>query len=281
MGLTMAEIMVLLLFVLLLLFGLRLRKEEAQAKDALVFPGSTMTLGAVAQDAGLLPDKIPDNFKELVLGGLKAALAAASLGLPGDKQSVEQVAKDAALGRALREGLGANRVGVKPEDAVRDFLVEASKRYSADSTVPGGPGSAPIWLGGLEPKPSTTGDGPRGVLPPCARTSAGKAAMVLTADLQDQSIILSDNDMASMRLTAPAAEGLFAAVQRGKPLSDSDFLVQTQAVFDWSVAQNCRFYVYVVDKTGTGAKKAYKDRLKIVEGHFYKLLADDREPSRR
>ena len=168
----------------------------------------------------------------------------------------------------MREGLGPNRVGAEPADAARAFVEDAANRYSESSSA-GGPGSSPIWFGGLAPKqPGGSG----GDFPPCARTPDGKPALVLTAELFDDHVMISDRDLESVRRTAPAAERLFEQIQRGAALGDSAFLAQTQAAFDWSVAQKCRFFVYIDDRTGAGAKLAYKQRLRAVEGHFYKLL---------
>jgi hypothetical protein len=269
----MAEIMVLLLFVLLLLFGLRLRREggSGNVKPVPEFPGSRVTLGDVVARAGIPPGKIPDDFTELVVGGIKFAEAVRNLGVPVTKANAEELAKDTILGKQVRQGLGPNRVGQTPEDAARDFATEAERRYTADSSGQGGPGSSSIWLGGLE-QPKAVPGGPGGVLPPCARTAAGKAALVLTTELFDGHVVVSDNDIDSLQRTAPAAVRFFEGIQRGTALSDATFLAQTQDAFEWSVAQKCRFYVYVVDKTGAGAKMAYKQRLATVEGHFYKLL---------
>ncbi len=55
-------------------------------------------------------------------------------------------------------------------------------------------------------------------------------------------------------------------------LSRNDFLRQTRAIFDWSVANQCRFFVRIYDQSSPDNKDGYKRQLATVESHFYKYL---------
>lgn len=55
-------------------------------------------------------------------------------------------------------------------------------------------------------------------------------------------------------------------------LSMDEFLRRTAPLYNTSVAQNCRFFVVVYDGTGETEKEIYKKELRTVEGHFYKRL---------
>jgi len=55
-------------------------------------------------------------------------------------------------------------------------------------------------------------------------------------------------------------------------LSRREFLDQTRGLFDWSVENQCRFFVRVIDQTSADNKSGYKDYLATVETHFYKYL---------
>lgn len=52
----------------------------------------------------------------------------------------------------------------------------------------------------------------------------------------------------------------------------NSFLSMTSPIFNWSVANNCRFFVRVFDDTPPDNKQLYKQRLQTAEQHFYKLL---------
>lgn len=60
-------------------------------------------------------------------------------------------------------------------------------------------------------------------------------------------------------------------------LSEGEFLRRTQPLYAHSLATNCRFFVVVYDATAPTQKELYKQQLRTVEGHFYKRL--DRGPA--
>lgn len=61
-------------------------------------------------------------------------------------------------------------------------------------------------------------------------------------------------------------------------LSPGGFLAQTADLFRHSEANNCRFFVVVYDDTAAHEKELYKRLLKTVEGHFYKRSSDAAAP---
>lgn len=67
------------------------------------------------------------------------------------------------------------------------------------------------------------------------------------------------------------------AVNPNELLSPAEFLRRTEPLYNHSVAENCRFFVVVYDATGSTEKERYKQLLWTVEGHFYKRL--DRGPA--
>ena len=56
-------------------------------------------------------------------------------------------------------------------------------------------------------------------------------------------------------------------------ISDRSFLDGTRVLYRWSVERECRFYVNIYDATAAAEKAIYKERLDVVERHFYKRLA--------
>jgi len=53
-------------------------------------------------------------------------------------------------------------------------------------------------------------------------------------------------------------------------VSSSEFRSMTRPIYQWSKVKKCRFYVKVYDLTGIAEKDIYKQRLKTVEGYFYR-----------
>lgn len=66
-------------------------------------------------------------------------------------------------------------------------------------------------------------------------------------------------------------------VNPNEVLSEEEFLRRTAPVYMSSLATNCRFFVVIYDATGPAQKELYKQQLSAVEGHFYKRL--DRGPA--
>ena len=65
------------------------------------------------------------------------------------------------------------------------------------------------------------------------------------------------------------------AIRLNEILSNRDFLSSTRPLYEWSENKQCRFFVRVEDDTLINEKAVYKDRLKTVERHFYKLLVGE------
>jgi hypothetical protein len=57
-------------------------------------------------------------------------------------------------------------------------------------------------------------------------------------------------------------------------VSDQEFLSRTQGLYQHSLADKCRFFVVIYDGTEAHEKLIYKNRLRTVEGHFYKRLSN-------
>lgn len=60
------------------------------------------------------------------------------------------------------------------------------------------------------------------------------------------------------------------AVTTGRELTSGQFATQTKPIYDWSVAHQCRFFVTVYDGTAEDEKRIFQERMRVLEGHFYK-----------
>ena len=59
-------------------------------------------------------------------------------------------------------------------------------------------------------------------------------------------------------------------VQTGSVVSQAQFLRQTRPVYEWSVERSCRFFVRAFDATAADQKDLYKRRMGALESRFYK-----------
>ena len=61
-------------------------------------------------------------------------------------------------------------------------------------------------------------------------------------------------------------------VDPAEMLTPAQFLRRTEPLFNHGLAKDCRFFVVVYDATGPAEKELYKGLLRTVEGHFFKRL---------
>ena len=60
-----------------------------------------------------------------------------------------------------------------------------------------------------------------------------------------------------------------------RDLSPNFFRKATRPLFEWSVYEECRFFVRAFDLTGPAEKAIYKSHLRTLESHFYKYIVTD------
>lgn len=107
-------------------------------------------------------------------------------------------------------------------------------------------------------------------MPSCWATTDGRPEYIYDVVLGSAGISMTETDLpnrAGDRAALPTAQ-----IALGVPLADRDFLQSTRALYDWSNEKQCRFYVRISDSTGPAEKTLYKSRLQVVEGRFYKFL---------
>ncbi len=118
--------------------------------------------------------------------------------------------------------------------------------------------------------------GPGGTeMPPCWVTSTGEIQYVFDVELTNNAaggrIIVHDSSTTGHDQERAQ---LFRALKFEQSLRESDFLDETQPFYAFGKAQKpeCRFFVRVIDNTGSNEKELFKSLLGTVERHFYKRL---------
>jgi len=295
-GLTLAEVFLLVLFGLLLAWivgtedsnALRTQIADLQTKVADLH---REVENLQAQRSALLgstaPDKFDELFRELTLARQKLSEHQQHLAeLEERAQLLEEAARETGVSQDSRRDLtSAIRARLEIANAV---LAAAGKSGLADrdvatfeKTVAGllqmrqrllaeglKEGDVQTLAGRLRNAERRLQEATKGTeWPACWADSAGKPEYIFDVTLTTGSLVVHDNALPHRRseqAALPTARLLF-----GSDLSTAAFREQTQPLFEWSKRANCRFFVRLHDLTEAHEKDVYKLRVRTVGEHFY------------
>ena len=270
-GLTMAEVGILIIFVLLLLLAFgewfaEKDREKQRGKTTIssarlkILEASNDVMRDLAVTVGAGPNPLPEEIKLLVQGVKKAATSASGqtfltearteLKKVADvRERLARVAK--AAGRTDGESMARSLEKQGYELLNKEGQLE---RYEKQLKELGrGSGERPCWV-----RP----DGGIDYLYDVVLTSSG----------------IRMKEYANTHREAERALLPMPEVNPSEVLTPEEFLRRTGPLFYQSVAQNCRFFVVVYDTTAPTEKQLYKRLLQVVEGHFYKRLDNGPAP---
>ncbi len=270
MGLTMAEVGLLIIFVLLLLlaFSEWLRQRESVLRQgAVVVPQDRMILlegaeRAIADVTAVLdmpPNALPKDVVRMVRAAQAiaskgagetalAAVAAEMAALEGQRAQLQQTAA------RLEAGTSPEAIAMTVERLSEDLADKEGqlRRYESQLRTAGlGKGERPCWV---------KADGTIEYLYDVVLETSGIRMREISYPLRQDA-----------RAELPMPD-----INPNETLTDAEFLRRTKPLYAASVAKNCRFFVSVFDATGPSEKDLYKARLRAVEGHFYKRLNSGR-----
>lgn len=238
-GLTMAETVLLVLFGTLLLFAVLFAWTR---KDVGVPPGSAPVPKISVEQRRLLEALVRAGLTPELIQGITPELLVAVKGLEG----------------ALEGGTG---------ESVSGLLKEIADLFG---------GSTPEEVG---ERIRTAGGGTEN--PSClwARDRERETAYLFRVTLGNRGFFVMGPREAEYREDSklPPAERV-DAVETGRWLEQSAFVRQTERLKEWADEHKCTFFVQVWDGTGDGAKEVYKERMRILEGSFYKSLVAGAPP---
>lgn len=278
MGLTLAEAALLLIFVILLLLVIGFERRNEQivrlATASLLIKNQSQPEESASQTAERISSElsqfaemrdaakssgaeIDDDFLELV-----RIVAQASEDLD-DGSLVQKLTEE----RDRLERAAAAAEGITSPEALEATLTRMAELEDLTKNQAG-------QVLELRDRLKRTGLG--GDLPSCWTTPEGKPAYILEVVLESGGVRVSDaisESRAEERSRLP-----IGGFSPENVLSEVGFLESTRALFDWSVKNECRFYVDVFDATASHEKSLYKSRMRAVEGHFYKRQRDGRAP---
>lgn len=198
----------------------------------------------VAEAAAATDDLTPEEIAEAARIADTARDALRERGLEPTPEAVEELFRDAERWRE-RAGQSLDRMAADLERA--EAQVE---RLRAQARSHSGPGR-----GGMDH-------------PSCRYRDGRRVAYLFDIGLVESGYIVRPAEVASdpaERTVLPLGQ-----VRLDRTLRESEFLEQTQALFDWSREEECRFFVRVFDHTPPDQKARYKELMRTLEGRFYK-----------
>jgi hypothetical protein len=264
-GLTMAEVGILIIFVLLLLVGFKewteVKAREA-AKESSWLPNarkesleaSERQLATVASVVGLPPKPSEEEIRVLVRTLVQATRS--------DKgQSALQEARDTLEEiRRVKNQLASKGLPTELIDQLekQGFKIANQEgqlaRYEQQLKDAGlGKGERPCWV-----KPD------------------GTIEFLFDVVLTTKGIRMQENLYPSR--TKERSDLPMPETDPSETLTEAEFLTRTLPLYNSSLALNCRFFVTVYDGTASEEKERYKSLLRTVEGHFYKRLSREQPP---
>lgn len=266
-GLTMAEVGILVIFVLLLLLALAAFDRQRYAAAVAVPPerlaqlqAAEGALQAINDAVGISPADTPAEIQELVRAVTETARSPeGQASLRAVRSALEELERTEEEIRRVAErlgGEGGRGMAETVAEQSRDLALKEGQLQYAEQRLRAlsrGADARPCWV---EP------DGRIVFLYDVILTSGGIRMK------------LRDEVAGSPRLADVAARSGFApkAIDPAVALSDEQFRSKTRALYDYGrrAENQCRFHVYVWDGTGLAEKERYKELLRTVEGHFYK-----------
>ena len=261
-GLTLAEVGILIIFVLLLLIGLDSQPldvptESLVSVDTQHYEELLETSAELRAAKNLAGFSDIDDFLELVRAVAESSARSASPDLAAVLSS--ELGEIRTLRQKLADTLGDTEAG-QLEALARDALamekrigdLEAQKRGLADQLLSAGNGL---------------------VYPSCWTDLDDRPQYVYRVELASEGLRLLELAHANrvderQRLPFPTTDPFIH-------LDPELFGEALKPLFEWSERNQCRFYVIAHDGTLEGEKARYKQLLRSLESRFYKFQSDE------
>lgn len=253
----MAEIAILIIFVLLLAFAALLVRQQEKQKEA---------------------ERVAEERQEVITlleAQLEAQFSAIQEILPDGGKNIEELQRELVLLRDTKQQLErlqstAEEAGFLSEPETIINTLEMGREYSTiRELLPAGERNVEKLLELV--REYSAGKGTE--VPSCWTLDDGTIEYIYDVNLTPAGLVVRETD-----LSQRASERQMLPVQNivlNQDISEQLFLFSTSDLFEWSKSRKCRFFVRVFDSTGPTDKKLYQDRLRAVEARFYKLMMNE------
>ncbi|MDQ7246618.1 hypothetical protein [Dongia sedimenti] len=300
-GLTMAEALLLLIFLLMLILGVRLKtqathiaaleKERDEAQSTLVAMQPFMDKLSKSQKFDINQDYVRVQQQ---LADANARLKDAALSVDLVRQAASLAPPDATPEEATRALLNEAAIGRQALDAARRFAPDLPAEQAVAALINAATIEQSLKRGGTPDellaaagackadlqscKNQTTFLNARlnaktgGFdLPPCWVDAKGKIQYIFDASLSDAGIYVEDKSVTGRESDQEKLP--LSRARYGEPLGRGEFSTAFAPLLKWSNEHGCRFYVRLYDDMREGDRAAYKELRGTVEGYFRILLS--------
>jgi hypothetical protein len=309
-GFTIAELVLLLIFVLLLVFGVFLSKlklglnQEKSENEQLRHDEQTLEAEnkelrkeveavralvekVTARKGGASADQFDDFFRELVLARddkerLARQVAALQEKVDAYDHMLTLLSSDGKMGATAEQLAGAIEAAAKEKQAVRALLGSDADGSEAGNEIDklrllvetGRDSRRTIDRLKQQLASLTKKDLGKGAsYPPCwMNPDTGKADYIFDLAMREDGVIVRDIDDPHH-----ATEKALLPISRVRfetMQRVEEFLESTHELFALSERENCRHYIRLFDETKSN-KDAFKSQMLAIEGQFYKFLTQD------
>ena len=300
-GLTMAEALLLLIFLLMLILGMRLKtqathiaelekqRDEVQSTLVAIQPVIDKLTKRqkfdITQDYVRVKQQLADANARLKDAELSVDLVqqAASLAPPDatPEEATRALLNEAAIGRQALDAAQRFAPDLPPEKAVEALVNAATIGQALKSG--GTPDQLLAAAGACKAdlqscKNQTTYLNSRlnaktgGFdLPPCWVDNKGKIQYIFDTSLTDAGIYVEDKGVAGRESDQEKLP--LSRARYGEPLGPGEFSSAFSPLLKWSNEHGCRFYVRLYDDMREGDRAEYKELRGTVEGYFRILLS--------
>ncbi len=261
-GLTMAEVGILIIFVLLLLLVTTERERYSLLQNATspseiaALRERANTLAEASRLLGLTADAPPEDFVKLV------RVAEEAVRRPEGESSLTEARQQLNEIRQARELIErtARAIAATGAASLADTVKGQAFRIANQEGQ----------LASLQRKLASSGrgSGERS----CWAKADGSPDFLFDVVLASEGIRMRDH--ANPSRSAERAQLPPLNTSAGVMMAEEAFRSVALPYFRHSVANNCRYFVVIYDATGAEEKTRYKNLLKTVEGYFYKRLDD-------
>lgn len=246
----MAEIAILIIFVLLLAFAALLVRQQDKQQEA---------------------ERVAEERQEKITQ-LEAQFSTIQEILPVGDKNIEELSRELVLLRDAKQQLArlqstAEAAGFLSDPEAVVNTLKLGREYEAiRELLPAGERNAEKLQELVQEY--STGKGTE--VPSCWSHDDGTIEYIYDVNLTPTGLVVRETDSpqrASDRQALPVQN-----IVLNQDISEQLFLSSMSDIFEWSKAQECRFFVRVFDSTGPTDKKLYQQRLQAVEARFYKLM---------
>lgn len=276
-GLTFAELLILLMFVVMLVLGASLKKEKDSTSKKSYSEEELIEMDSITS---LLKDKRKESYdaasKHIKLGDKDKAyekLMGLTIKEPVSESDLRGLAsvvaliksKDSASFEKIREHLQlgesekAYQLIVEASPMLKNHLKDNKLHISAINDCR----AQNKHLVNLKNVGGRGGD-----FPSCWSDENGSTQYLYNITLTDNGILVSDNLIPSREMDK--ANLPLKGFKFGRPMKPDEFMKAGYQIKKYSDDNSCRFFVRISDKTSANSKELYKKHKSSVENIFYK-----------